>query len=342
MSSRERVLGGRVSPTLRIRGAMSPYVRACLERSQKARGTPGPINLALPTITGTTGIGDLLTCAPGAWTHYDTIAYQWERDGVAIGGAVAATHTITAADANADLTCVVTATNVAGATAAESESVNIPFDFADASGYYADFWAEAGITKNGSQQVTSWVDQETGITVTRAASAAVTYDPIGLGGRPAIVANGAGSLSAASVIKSSTIYTLYAWIDVDDTTTVSQCVMDSQTGRLIFCQTQVAGTDVGTYDGSGRSFGAATLGPQALIYETSGALCRVYRNGVALGAAQVANAIALGGGFGLLGNFAGSGGYAAAKLGRAVLYTAAHDADTKAAISALGNAYYGT
>lgn len=82
-----------------------------------AIGTPAvlPINTSLPTISGTAQVGQTLSCAPGSWSGSvpQTYAYQWQRDGTAIG-IVTASYLISAADQGHTLTCVVTASNPAG------------------------------------------------------------------------------------------------------------------------------------------------------------------------------------------------------------------------------------
>ena len=89
-------------------------------------GAP-PANTVVPAITGTTTIGDTLTCSQGTWTGTAVISYafQWYRNGVAIGGETAATHTIVSADAGTTLTCTVTASNANG-TASETATQAVP------------------------------------------------------------------------------------------------------------------------------------------------------------------------------------------------------------------------
>lgn len=83
---------------------------------------PGMINTVPPSISGGHNVGDTLTCSPGTWVGASgvTYAYQWERDGVAIGGQTAATHVIVTADVGTALTCVVTAS---GSVPVESSAV---------------------------------------------------------------------------------------------------------------------------------------------------------------------------------------------------------------------------
>jgi hypothetical protein len=82
-----------------------------------------PVNAVPPTVSGTALTGQTLTCDPGTWTGDPTITYVavWQRDGAAIAGGW--THTVTAADATADLLCVVVASNGFGAGAARSAAV---------------------------------------------------------------------------------------------------------------------------------------------------------------------------------------------------------------------------
>jgi len=67
----------------------------------------GPINLVLPTISGTTGAGDTLTADNGAWTTSTatiTLTNQWQRDGADISGETGSTYTVLAGDAGTDIT----------------------------------------------------------------------------------------------------------------------------------------------------------------------------------------------------------------------------------------------
>lgn len=90
---------------------------------------------AVPTITtspavtptGTQTNGAMLTTTNGTWTGSpSSYARQWQRDGVAIGGATGLTYTTVAADATHQVRCQVIATNAGGPSApANSNSVGI-------------------------------------------------------------------------------------------------------------------------------------------------------------------------------------------------------------------------
>ena len=83
-----------------------------------------PANTAAPQIQGTPTQGSSVNCTQGTWTNSPTgYAYGWLRDGAPIGGATAASYTISAADVGRNLTCMVTATNAAGSGQATSAAV---------------------------------------------------------------------------------------------------------------------------------------------------------------------------------------------------------------------------
>jgi hypothetical protein len=69
-----------------------------------------PVNSVAPAITGTTTVGQTLTCSTGTWSKSPSFAYQWRRDGVAISGATASTRVLAAGDAGALMSCTVVAT----------------------------------------------------------------------------------------------------------------------------------------------------------------------------------------------------------------------------------------
>jgi hypothetical protein len=73
-----------------------------------------PINIDVPYASQQ---GDLVNCTMGNWTGEPSgYAYQWQSDGVDVGEDTP--YTVTADDAGKTFTCIVTATNAAGSTAA--------------------------------------------------------------------------------------------------------------------------------------------------------------------------------------------------------------------------------
>jgi hypothetical protein len=90
-----------------------------------------PASTAVPALTGTAAVGQVLTCSQGSWSHEPTyLLYQWLRNGTVIAGQTGATYTLQAADQDRSITCSVTAGNGAGATAATSKAVVIPVPLA--------------------------------------------------------------------------------------------------------------------------------------------------------------------------------------------------------------------
>lgn len=86
-------------------------------------GVPAaPANTAVPTITGSAVVGEVLTAAPGTWTGTPTptYTYQWQRGTTNISGATSSTYVLVAADAGQTVRVVVTGTNSAGNASANS------------------------------------------------------------------------------------------------------------------------------------------------------------------------------------------------------------------------------
>lgn len=74
-----------------------------------------PVNLTPPEISGGAQEGQQLACSQGTWLFTPTsYAYQWNRDGSAIGGATASSYTVQSADVIRLVTCSVVASNADG------------------------------------------------------------------------------------------------------------------------------------------------------------------------------------------------------------------------------------
>jgi hypothetical protein len=88
-----------------------------------------PTNVDVPHISATTLTpGSFIMCTTGNWTGVPTTyAYQWKRDGTTNVGGNGPAYSIQAADAGHSITCVVTATNMGGSTAAPpSNAIAVP------------------------------------------------------------------------------------------------------------------------------------------------------------------------------------------------------------------------
>ncbi len=86
-----------------------------------------PVDIVLPSITGTPKAHEKLSCSPGTWTNFPTMyAAQWKRNGKPLHGATQSTYTVKTDDEGAVLTCTITASNAAGAgLPATSEGVTV-------------------------------------------------------------------------------------------------------------------------------------------------------------------------------------------------------------------------
>jgi hypothetical protein len=95
------------------------------KRTVKLTVEPGrPYNLALPQVTGTAVVGQVLTCERGDWSGSPAgFAYQWTRDAAPIAGAIGQGYKLTEADGARLIACTVKATNSLGDGLADSGHV---------------------------------------------------------------------------------------------------------------------------------------------------------------------------------------------------------------------------
>jgi len=83
-----------------------------------------PVITDVPLVMGTAAVDGTLTCTMGNWLNEPTeYAYAWSGGGTATGNS----YVVAAGDAGTSVSCIVTATNAGGATAAPpSNAVAIP------------------------------------------------------------------------------------------------------------------------------------------------------------------------------------------------------------------------
>jgi len=89
--------------------------------------TPLPVSTSTPAVTGSAKCGQELSVTNGNWNNMGTgiasgYSYQWRAAAAAIPGATRATYTPKAADVTKAVDCIVTARNMAGATAAPASN----------------------------------------------------------------------------------------------------------------------------------------------------------------------------------------------------------------------------
>ena len=95
--------------TVRVTGSKSGYKTT--SKTSVARSIPYLLLKAtpVPTISGTSKVGSILTAKAGTWTPaVVTLKYQWLRNGKAITGATAASYKLVAADGGTKITVRVT------------------------------------------------------------------------------------------------------------------------------------------------------------------------------------------------------------------------------------------
>lgn len=97
------------------------------ENQQTIAGIP-PVNTIGPVIAGKNIVGGLLKVIDnGTWTSTSpfVFSYQWQRNGIDILGETASTYICVLADLGSNISCVVTATNIAGSASCHSNSILI-------------------------------------------------------------------------------------------------------------------------------------------------------------------------------------------------------------------------
>ena len=129
---------GDIGTTLRVVvTASNPYGSASATSNPTAVvADPGPVppsNTSLPTISGTTQMGQTLTANPGQWSGTQPIsfAYQWrscDQNGLNcadIPGATSQTYTLTLLDVGNTVRVAVSGTNTAGSSTATSNATAV-------------------------------------------------------------------------------------------------------------------------------------------------------------------------------------------------------------------------
>ena len=94
-----------------------------------------PVNTGLPVASGSTVVGQTLTCSTGTFTNNPSYAFQWLRNGVAVSSETSPTYVLTAADLGTNISCTVTATNAAG----QAQATSLPIGPITATGGTLDF-----------------------------------------------------------------------------------------------------------------------------------------------------------------------------------------------------------
>jgi len=105
----------------------------------------------VPTVSGGSVVGSVLTVTVGTWTPAPTaFTYQWRKNGVAIAGATGKTYTIAPRDVDASISVVVTAVKTGFTTAATASASKVGTgrtNYANCDALNVDY--PHGVAKNG-------------------------------------------------------------------------------------------------------------------------------------------------------------------------------------------------
>ena len=96
---------------------------AAINSFQTAGGVAAPVNTVAPAVTGNAYSTYSLTTTTGTWTGTGiTYTYQWQHTTTNISGATSSSYTVSSAYVGETIRCVVTATNSAGNSSANSNN----------------------------------------------------------------------------------------------------------------------------------------------------------------------------------------------------------------------------
>ncbi|MFM6963578.1 MAG: beta strand repeat-containing protein, partial [Micrococcales bacterium] len=121
---------GQIGAVITVRVTASNGIGSAASATSPGTSSVIPANsapvIASAAVTGTTTVGQALTCTPSGVAGYPapTVTYQWYAGGVAISGATSATFTLTSTQVGLAITCVATATNSSGAATATSNATS--------------------------------------------------------------------------------------------------------------------------------------------------------------------------------------------------------------------------
>ena len=89
-------------------GRRAGYTTTTRTSAAKTISTAAFTSAPIPTVSGTTTVGRVLTANAGTWKPAATLTYRWKRAGTAITGATGRSYTLTPADAGTAITVSVT------------------------------------------------------------------------------------------------------------------------------------------------------------------------------------------------------------------------------------------
>jgi hypothetical protein len=105
----------------------APNATTGIDASMLESKPVAPTSAAAPVLSGTAAVGQTLSCSQGSWAGNPTsLSYSWLRGETVISGQAGSTYTVQAADQGQTISCVVTASNAAGAAAAKSNGLAVP------------------------------------------------------------------------------------------------------------------------------------------------------------------------------------------------------------------------
>lgn len=192
----------------------------------------GPVNLDPPTLSGTLGVGDVLTASKGLWVYDDGAAplyqsWQWRLAGVNILGAVSDTYTIQAGDIGPGLSVVETVNDTFGTRSATSAIVGAAFQPA-ADTELLGWWdaSDASTITEIAGSVSEWADKSGGPALIKNFEARRPETGTRtIGGRNVLDFDGSKALGAARLFPVSGNIAFHMVVEVDSIANAFEAIL---------------------------------------------------------------------------------------------------------------------
>lgn len=254
-------------------------------------------NVRRPEVSGTLSFGSELTADDGLWEGNPTLSRQWYRDGAAISGEQATTHTVVDADLGFPLTVEVTARPrrsvgtrqtgvriVQGQVAFESEAVTAPWTL-DRLG--AALLADWNADDLADGAVTTWTDAASSLAPTQGtADARPVKAADSFNGRAGVTFDGTDdelTLSSVTTIPTgSTAGEIWALVSFNSSANVEQVISYGGTGSATNRQLRKGASNlINGSDGAATATGPSCVGPHIVGLSFKGTALNGWMDGTA-------------------------------------------------------------
>lgn len=191
----------------------------------------GPVNLSLPTLSGTVAVGEVLTASGGLWA-YDTDegtpsqSWQWLRDGADIAGETGTSYTLQTQDMGPGVSVREIQADSQGVQFAHSAAVGGGFQ-PSADPLLQGWWDATDtstMTASGGE-VAAWADKSGGAALTQSTASRRPTTGRTLNGGNVLDFNGASFLERVEAVPTSGDIALHMALSIDSTSSAFEAVL---------------------------------------------------------------------------------------------------------------------